>query len=746
MKTWFTRMAGVAAVLALATGIFAAELSQQAANKLDARLRLLLTQAQPGTALAKTTSAALGENGASVRVFIKTSGAIAELRAAGVQLQSTSGDIATAVLPLSNLEAVANLNSVVYIEAAKMYRFHNDVGRVQTRANSVQQQFKLTGRGVIVGVLDSGIDWRHDDFRKANGRTRIKYLLDLSLRGGGPYGGTLYTEAFINDALLGNRTLQQTDYNGHGTHVTGSAAGNGRATSNGVPAETYAGVAPEADIVFVKSSNGDLGGIPDLDVIHGAVFIDSVAKVLGQPYVINLSLGGHEGAHDGTSLQEQALDNLVGPNKKGKAIVVSAGNAGQDSLHAGGNMNGTAVNVDFRVSTYAPNDGAGSDYVIFEGWYAGAANLAFRLTAPNGTAYGPVASGGKISQDTPSGYVFIDNASGGTNPLNGNRQLVVQIHDGFANKPPASGTWRLTITGNSGRYDLWLYAASMDAKLTSNISFSRLVAIPGTAKNVITVGAWVSKKSWTDLDNNALALSSLIIGSAAGFSSPGPSRDGRVKPEICAPGQMIGSSLSNNAPPTGQYSIWKYGPPYPNAFILRDNRHAIGNGTSFAAPLIAGGVALMLQNNPNLDAAQIRKALTTTATSDGFTGTVPNDKWGYGKADLLAALNYTTTVEERTETPGLPSAFALLDNYPNPFNPETRIAYEIPRAALVEIAVFDMLGRRVRTLIADHAAMGQYQMYWDGRNDQGQLLSSGVYMYKMRAGDFLASKKMVLLR
>jgi subtilisin family serine protease len=741
-------MAGGAAILALASAVFAGELSQQAANKLDARLRLLLTHAEPGTALAKSTTSTLAGNGAGVQVLIKTSGAMAELRAAGVQILATAGDIATAVVPLANLENVASLNNVVFIEATKMYKFHNDLGRTQTRANLVQQQFSLTGRGVILGVLDSGIDWRHDDFRKANGQTRIKYLLDLSIKAGGPYGGTLYTEAFINDALAGTRIVQEVDRNGHGTHVTGSAAGNGRATSNGVPAGTYAGVAPEADIVFVKSSAGDVGGIPDIDVIHAAVFIDSVAKVLGQPYVINLSLGGHEGAHDGTSLQEQALDNLIGPNKKGKAIVVSAGNEGLDSLHAGGNMSGAAVNVDFRVPAYAPNDGAGSDYVVFEGWYSGTASLSFRLTAPNGTSYGPVTSGSKLpvnTQDTPNGYLVIDNASGGTNPLNGSRQLVIQIYDGFANKPPASGNWRLTVTGNSGRYDLWLYASTMDAKLTSNVSFSRLVAVPGTAKNVITVGAWVSKKSWTDLDNNNLSLSSLVVGSAADFSSPGPSRDGRVKPEICAPGQMIGSTLSNSAPPASQYSIWTYGPPYPNAFILRDNRHAIGNGTSFSSPLVAGGIALMLQRNPNLDAAQIRQALTATATTDGFTGQAPNNKWGYGKVDFLAALNYTTAVEERPNAPG-PQAFALLENYPNPFNPETQIAYEIPRAAQVEIAVFDMLGREVRTLQIDHAAAGRYQIFWDGRNNRGQLAGSGVYMYKMRAGNFVASRKMVLMR
>jgi len=673
------RMLVRAAILWCVTISFAGELSPQAANKLDPKLRLLLAQNRIATAPARNALPSLPRTGAEVQVLIKTNGASAELRARGVKILSFTGDIATAILPTAKLEEIAGLRSVVYIEASKSYKFHNDVGRVQTRAHLVQQQFSLTGKGVIVGVLDSGIDWRHDDFRKANGQTRIKYILDLSIPGLGPYGGTLYAEAFINEALNGIRIVREDDRNGHGTHVTGSAAGNGRATSNGVPAGTYAGVAPEADIVFVKSSNGDLGGIPDIDVIHAAVFIDSIAKVLGQPYVINLSLGGHEGAHDGTSLQEQALDNLVGVNKKGKAIVVSAGNDGEDSLHAGGSMSGAAVNIDFHVPAFSPNDGASSDYVLFEGWYAGAANLSFRLTAPNGTNYGPVARGGKISQDTPNGAIIIDNASGGANPLNGDRQLIVQVFDFFANKPPASGNWRLTITGASGRYDLWLYSSSMNARLTSNVSLSRLVAIPGTAKNVITVGAWVSKNSWTDLDNHALSISSAVPGTAASFSSPGPTRDGRLKPEISAPGQMIGSALSNEARPNSLYTIWNGTAQFPNAFILRDNRHAIGNGTSFAAPLIAGGVALMLQKSPNLDAVQIRKALITTAKTDGATGAAPNDKWGYGKTDLLAALNYTTAVEEKTGAPAAPQTFALLPNYPNPFNPETQIVYELPR-------------------------------------------------------------------
>ncbi len=755
MKKWFVKMIAGAAGLMLATTGFTGELSQHAASKLDAKLRLLLTQGQLGTALAKNNSAAVAENGASVQVLIKTTGTMAELRARGAQIMASTGDIATAVLPVAALAEIASLNEVIFIESSKTYKFRNDAGRVLTRATDVHAQFNFTGKGVIVGVLDTGVDWRHEDFRKTNGQTRIKYLLDFSvpgdtngdgrLEGSGPYGGTLYSEAQINAALNGPSTVTAADRNGHGTHVTGSAAGNGRGTSNGIAAGTYAGTAPEADIIFVKSRNGDIGNIPDIDALNAAVFIDSVAKALGQPYVINLSFGGHEGAHDGTSLQEQAFDNLVGAGKKGKAIVVAAGNEGQDNIHAGGSIS-SSITIDFNVPTYTASAGAQNDFVLFEGWYPGNINLSYRLTAPNGTNYGPVASGGNIGQDTPNGAIVIDNA-GTANPLNNSKQVVIQIFDNTANNKPAAGNWKLTITGNTNRYDLWLHSSTMSAVLTTNASASRLVAIPGTAKNVITVGAWVSKKSWTDLDNNPLSVPSAVVNTAAGFSSPGPSRDGRVKPEISAPGQMIGSTLSNEARPGGPYSIWNS--PIsnsPNAFILRDNRHAIGNGTSFAAPLVAGGIALMLQSNPNLDAVQIRKALTTTAKTDGFTGAVPNDQWGYGKADFLAALNYVTSVEEDPGSSTPPQAFSLLANYPNPFNPETQIAYEIPLAARVEIAVFDMLGRQVRTLLADQATAGRHQIIWDGRNDQGQLLTSGVYVYQMRAGDFAASKKMVLLR
>ncbi len=734
----------------------AGELSAQAERKLDPKLRALLAASE--NSLAKSHALVTRTTGGNARVLIKTSASREALQAQGARVLSVAGDIVVASVPLARLAEIAERDEVHYLTASQSYRLFNDVGVAQTQAASARQQYNVTGKNVVFGAIDSGIDWRHDDFRKPNGQTRIKYLLDFSdpgdtngdgdLDGNGPYGGTLYTEAQINAALNNTSTVKEADRNGHGSHVTGSAVGNGRGTSNGIPAGTYAGVATEADIIFVKSSRGDVGSIPDIEIINALAFVDSLAtKVLKKPYVMNLSLGGHEGPHDGTSLQEQAIDSFVGVNKKGKAVVVAAGNDGNDQIHAGGNLSGNAINIEFNLPTYTANAGTQNDYVLFEAWYSGAVNLSFQLTGPGNVTYGPVASGSKIGQDKSAGYVYLDNASTGKNPLNNDKQVVIQIFDVSANIPK-SGTWRLTITGASGRYDLWLHSTTISAQLTSGFDFSRLVAIPATAKNAIAVGSWVSKKNWTDLDNNPLQYPSLVVGAASDFSNPGPTRDGRVKPDVCAPGQMIGSTYSADAPPTGANSIWKGTAQYPNAFILRDNRHAIGNGTSFAAPLVAGGVALMLQRNSALDADQIRKALITTADTDNFTGAAPNNKWGYGKADLLGALGTFTSVSEPNAPEQLPSSFALLPGFPNPFvhggSAQLAIGYQLPQATQVEIAIFDVMGRKVRTLLAGEVAAGNHELRWDGRDAYGRNVSAGVYFYKMQAGKFAHAQKLVV--
>ncbi len=727
------------------TLLFAGELSSSTAAKLDPRLRLLVQQPQfQKGLLIKAGALHTLASGERIILLVKTKGTGEEISANGGRVLAMIGDIAVVETPIERLESLANLPSVVYLEASKQMKFSNDTGTTESRGKAARQQFNLSGRNVLVGVIDSGIDWRHDDFRTAQGQTRIKYILDLS------QGGAVYTEAQINAALSGSGTVSAADRNGHGSHVMGTAAGNGRATGANIPAGTYAGMAPEADLVAIKSQNGDNGTISEADAIRGMKFIDSVAAVLGKPYVINLSFGGHSGAHDGTSLQEQAIDNLVGAGKSGKVIVASAGNDGDENIHAGGTLNSGSVTIDFNLPSFTAASGTQNDYVQIEAWYSGAANLSFRLTAPNNAQY-TANSGVRFGQDTPNGAVIIDNASAGVNPFNGDKEVLMQIFD-FSSNVPAAGTWRLTISGTAARYDLWLTASTMGASLTSNIDVTRTLTLPGTAKNVITVGAWDTKKFWTDLDGNQLQNPSAVVNTAGAFSGNGPTRDGRIKPEISAPGRMIASTLSANASPSGQFSVWKGTATFPNAYILRDNRHAIGLGTSFAAPNVAGGIALMLERNPSFDAIQIRNMLSGTAKNDGFTGATPNNKWGYGKVDFVAAL--TTTAVANPETGGqLPQKFSLLPNYPNPFNPATVISFQVPGDSEVSLAIYNTSGQLVKQLANGNFSGGSHSFIWNATDARGVRVASGVYLYVIKAvpaagsrQTFIAQRKLVLLK
>lgn len=251
----------------------------------------------------------------------------------GGRVSTIAGDILTAEMPLTAVAALGENEQVHFIQAStksalKMNLSHVEIGANQVHAGSGLSQ-SYTGDGVVVGVLDSGIDWKHEDFDWSNGSSRIQYLWDMSGTSNPPSGyayGTEYTKANI-DAGQCSEIDGDGGY-GHGTHVTGTAAGSGNAHSD------YPGVAPESDIIFVKGirDHNSNGGFSDSDVIDGCAYIFAKAQQMGQPAVINLSLGGHYGSHDGTSLYEQGLDNLTGP---GKIIVAAAGNEGSDLIHTG---------------------------------------------------------------------------------------------------------------------------------------------------------------------------------------------------------------------------------------------------------------------------------------------------------------------------------------------------------------------------------------------------------------------------
>ena len=719
-------------------------------GKLDPTLGLLARNPEM-VALYKTSGSRKSASGWQVDVIITFKGNAGQLRDAGARLICVYNDMAVATVPLHLLESIADLPEVIYVESSQAAQPLLDVSVPAVSVPQVRQQFQLMGKGVIIGIIDSGIDWTHESFRNPDGKTRIKYLLDLN-QSGHVYGGRVYTEDEINSALLNMEQINETDVSGHGTHVAGIAVGDG---SGSAELGQYAGVAPEADLIIIKATrDNEKGQFETRDQIIALAFIDSVASVLDKPYVANLSFGGNSGAHDGTSSVERFIDGLVGPGKAGKVVITVAGNDGDEDIHGRATLSRTEPFFDmtFQVEPYTPQNGSGNDQIIFDVWYDGSANVSVTLISPSGQSYGTCRVNNIVEKNTDEGSAymwnsFYDTGQGykpGVNPFNGDREIYIMISDAVETAAPAEGEWTLRFTGNSGTVDAYLVKATMDVRFVNGNMQTGKISIPGTAKNSITVGAFITKKVWVDMDGNRLTFSnnSRLIGELASFSSPGPTRDGRVKPEITAPGQMIVSARSKDASASSLQSIYYSGSnDYPNAFIMAGGEYGIANGTSFAAPHVAGVVALILQKYPDATALQIREMLINSARVDSRVGSVPNDEWGWGKLDALSAINLKPDEEP-------PMTYDLIRAYPNPFASITRIQFDLPlvsNAQHTTIKIYNSLGQQVRLLLSESLSAGRHSVYWDGRDDYGYPLATGIYFVKMDSDDFHAIQKIALL-
>jgi subtilisin family serine protease len=332
-----------------------------------------------------------------------------------------------------------------------------DSSRIRSKAKDVQdgagglpQAYK--GDGVVVGVLDSGLDYTHADFRTSANTSRVRALYDLSVGANG---------APCRPGQLDSLTCTEKDgtgAHGHGTHVTGIAAGNGRQNP------VYVGMAPDADIVFVKGirDSESVGGFADADVFAGTQYMFDVATALGKPAVVNLSLGGQLGPHDGSSLYEQAMSKLTRP---GNIIVAAAGNDGRNPVHASFAVQGhdyaTALELPFQVVT-------GSDLVVVDLWYPGDQNISLgiaaypsgQLTTPvfvsNAVTPGNTAQGTAKDGSTPIADVTID-AGTKSDPNNQMHHVLVALQTSTGGAPMSNYIWSLYTFG-AGTFDAWAAA------------------------------------------------------------------------------------------------------------------------------------------------------------------------------------------------------------------------------------------------------------------------------------------------
>jgi subtilisin family serine protease len=582
----------------------------------------------------------LSDGGTSVGVNVElTSGSDEELKAAGFAVRARLGDVATVETEVERLPELAALVSVRRLSAATFLHPLNDRARFQVGIDNSngQRVVSQAGYGVVVGIIDTGIDFRHQDFTVpgTGGRqTRIKALLDMTYYGTATAGqpvpadpgwnytlpgatatiGHLYTEADINTALQSAKPASQTsdvvkerDKNGHGTHVAGTAAGNGM--SSPTPG-TYAGMAPGADLIIVKASRQNDGNASfgNDDIINALKFVQQKAAELGEPFVINMSLGGHGGSpHDGTDPDERAIDNLVNGGA-GRAVCVAAGNEGGSGIHASGNV---PAGGDLALGLNAQSN-PGS----FTLYYANPDRFSMTVRLPNGTTVNSGAFNGEPVENT---YLTIYNGTDDkqdSDPSNDQSSLFVVFKKGAEN---LGTNWTFTLHGTGvtgdGHFNAWVD----DGSFTTFADDSRLVGTPGTSRGAITVGAYVTRSA------------SLPLGSIAPFSSPGPTADGRQKPDITAPGYYLYSARSSDV--SGVFGTIGTGFNAPT-----DSTHYTGLlGTSMATPVVTGSVALMLQANASLTGQQIKDAIRGSASPpSGVTGW--DAHFGSGKLNVPGAI------------------------------------------------------------------------------------------------------------
>ncbi len=511
--------------------------------------------------------------------------------------------------------------------------------RVEAKVDAAVAKYGLTGRGVIVALLDRGIDWKNADFRNPDGTTRIAAVLDLTDDTGAAtsgYGkGTLYTRAQIDAALSGGPAIPFRDAVGHGTTTAGIPTGNGRNVAK------YRGVAPEATIISVKvtsdgvpAHDGEAAEAAFYDAARIPLAIDFVkdkAKALGLPAVMLLNLGSSGGPTDGTSEIARKVDATVGPGIPGLVFVSGPGDDGGMANRAGGNV-GAGATETIRIQKGA------SGSLTFDLWYPGTDRFDVTIQTPTAT-YGPYASPATNADAATllnAEFLYYQNGSSRTfsGAQNAKRQVWIRISG-------PTGVYTVSLRGTTvttGRFDATLNPS--EKYNASNANFFLDHVAPGsiwdgaTSRYGICPGDYVIRTSYVDVDGVPRSITGNgNVGEIWPGSSIGPTFDGRLGVDVAAPGDSLFTVYN----PKSYWATFRF-----NQIQDGGGFYGRASAVSAAAPIVTGIIALMLQANPALDAPTVKSILQRTARADSFTGAVPNTTWGYGKVDALAALDAVT--------------------------------------------------------------------------------------------------------
>lgn len=517
----------------------------------------------------------------------------------GVQVNTRKGRIRTARLSLENLERLYEDPNIIHVGASHKLHPLMDVASDRVQLPEFRNRTGLTGEGVIIGVVDTGIDSEHPAFHG-----RILRILDQTLSPGiVPYGQELTAEGLIHSP----------DTDGHGTHVAGIAAGND---------DTFGGVAPEAELVIVKST------LWDTDILEGIRYIFEFADKLGKPAVVNLSLGGHYDPHDGSDELSRGIDELSG---EGRIVCCSAGNEGNYNIHAQTHLSQNGDSRSIRFSVPQTSGSNAIEEIILNGWYSVRDHIEVAIQSPSGarTDYQGILSGNAlVPHDSPDAYIYTVTPE--IDSTNQDRSFTVTVNSGGSDRGVAPGIWKLWLHGrdvNNTQVDMWVLDGKNPPQVVftgRSVSDSMKIGSPGAARRAITVASYTTQNEWSDIDGRNWQTG-LALNDISDFSSEGPLRNGGQKPDVAAPGAYIASCMSDDV---DQQPRWRQ----------INSHYTMMAGTSMSAPFISGIVALLLQHDPTFSPERIKALLQASSSIHGNRPGRFHPKWGYGliDADLLA--------------------------------------------------------------------------------------------------------------
>jgi minor extracellular serine protease Vpr len=637
-----------------------------------------------------------------------------KLTAIGAHIGTKAGNIWTVRVPYNMVVNFCQISGISYIQIDEPVRANLDIARRTTRVDSVHQgidlPIKYSGKDVVVGIIDFGFDYNHPTFYDTlHSKYRIKRVWEVNGTGTPPTGYNYGKE--ITDTLLikarGTDNAKQT----HGTWVAGMAAGSGYG-SNPVNSR-YRGMAYEADMVLVGVRRDSIeqawleGSFTDF--IDGINYIYTYAASVGKPCVVNVSWGSQSGPHDGTTLFNLACNNLTGP---GKILVMSAGNDGEEKIH----LSKTFTASDTLLNTFLSFTSNTYKRTWVDVWANPGETFCGKVTLFKGSA------------GSTSKFKCIDNLVHDTilisaNGLdtcfvefisssaesNGKPRMTIDVYS------KTSDSINVTLKGTNANIHAWneyYYYGYTYGYQSAFSNFAKpwatagnvnsTVSDMGAGDSVLLVGAYASKVNFQDINGSNWTYSGYVqAGALVPFSSRGPMIDGRVKPDITAPGITIATSVSSYD--TSYTSVGSRKTTtrvsYLDPVLNKKFYYSEFSGTSASAPAASGIVALLLQARPTLGPKQINDVITQNAITDVYTGILPaagNNNWGHGKINAYAAMK---TVVNLPNTAIYSYAGEKLDCelFPNPNDGLFTLRYDTNKNHDLNFEIYNMTGDLIQT-------------------------------------------------